>query len=328
MKKRILSLMLIIALVALMFACQQDQKEPFRSEMLSQIARLPQDANFLGYFNYQQIRETPFIQLLLDSTEHAPFIDRTYQDFLDLTDFDFQKDIKDVYFAGTISGSEDEFDGLIVAFGKYNPEKIMNYVLENDKKQELTQELYAGKPLYHFKKSNPKEHKIFCFVDEKTFIGGGEVPVKAWLDKLGKEISANRELVSRLEKLPYKNHAWFTGSLETALKKLDQEKNFHPMQGMQHLRNIDVSFKFSQELLCASSLEASNPEKASLFRDTIKGAISTAKLSVSEDRGTVDVLNKIEVKQQKNKINVTFRLTKEDVKKLIEQKKKLSRKIV
>jgi hypothetical protein len=62
-------------------------------------------------------------------------------------------------------------------------------------------------------------------------------------------------------------------------------------------------------------------EKAGLFRDAMKGFVATAKLSMSEDRDAIDILNKIKIDTKKDEVVIQFKMSQEDIDKLKEKRK-------
>ena len=330
MKKRMVILGILTLLTLWALACERVAREPLSEEMEQQIAMLPQNANMLGYLNFKEIRQSQLYELLSDSIRiHKFYEDDDYQEFIKSTDFDFQKDIDEIYLAGQFSGHEDSTVGLIVALGNYNPEKIMQYVQSKDDDNEISKESYHEFEVYHLEEDNDAL-KAFCFVDSKTFIAGHHTAVKNWLDQSiqAKQPKIDPTLRTRIEPLRYKKHAWFSISTQSFLNELEHFDELRKLQGLKSIKNMNLSFRITEQLDFYGELECTDTEKAELFQDAIKGAISTAKLSISEDRKSVDILNKIDVALRRNSVEIKFNMTKTDLERLLENRYKVKSGIV
>ena len=62
---------------------------------------------------------------------------------------------------------------------------------------------------------------------------------------------------------------------------------------------------------------------AGLFYDAIKGGIATLKLGTSDERVVADILNNIDVRQQKESVRIRFEVKIEEIETLMEKKDKL-----
>ena len=63
----------------------------------------------------------------------------------------------------------------------------------------------------------------------------------------------------------------------------------------------------------------SDAQNAELFHDAVKGALATLKLSVSDDRDAVDVMNKVNISTGNNSVKVNLEMSKADVEKLMQR---------
>jgi hypothetical protein len=329
MKKYFINILMVFLLTILVASCVKERLEPLSKEMTKQIALLPQDADVIGYVNYQQIRESSFFNMLLDSAKKHPFHihNDEYQEFIEATGFDFKNDIHELYIAAKLDGQKDSKKGLIIAVGNYDSKKIMDYISQKDDKNKLTKEKFLDLELYRIK----NEDKVFCFADEKTLVGGKEEFVKSWLEnsrKSSMESVIDPALLSRIKRLKYKEDVWFTMDLKHLLENIEENKAAKKFKGIKNLQTVNFSFKAADDLNFFSESEFSDPEKADLFKDVVKGFISAVKFSLSDDRETVDILSKVDVETKTNTLLINFQMTKTDIEKLIEQKSSLTSKII
>ena len=301
--------------IILLGSCVQERVEPLSQKMSSQIALLPADANVLGYANIKQMTKSPFFELFEETRKEKHFRMDEYQEFLDSTGFDMEKDIHEIYFAGYVS--DDDFDekGIFVALGKYDPEKIMQYASTKREARRLEMEEYQNFKLYRKKNRD----NVFCFADENTFVAGTDDHVKKWLDKSEKK-SENTEIapaiLNRLEKVKYKSGAWFTLDAEKLIESLKEDRFAREFNGIKSIKSANFSAKVNDKLNFFGECFCTDSDKAELFRDAIKGFIATAKLSVSDDREAIDIINNIEVEQKGSSVTIDMRITKDEVEKL------------
>ncbi len=318
MFKKILFYLIIGSLMVLSFSCQRQAVEPISAEMLQRLSWLPSDANFLGYVNFQQMQQSPFFHLFVDSLKDHPFHHPEYQALIDSLGFDFKKDIHELYLAGQFGRCAEAPAGLIMAFGQFDARKILDYIALKDKKQEITKEVCQQTEVYFL----DKNEMAFSFVAEKIFVGGKPAAVKAWIERYHQPAESTQvaaEIIKRVEVLPFKTSGWFTLDPQTMLKNVTGATDFQALNGFQDLKYLNFAFKFDEKFHFAGDLECSDAEKAELFRDAIKGALATAKLSVSDDRDAVDVLNKIKLTTRREKIQVHFEMTQAEVQRLIKK---------
>ena len=331
MKKYFINILTVFLLTILVVSCVKERLEPLPEEMTKQIALLPQDADVIGYVNYQQIRESSFFNMLLDSAKKHPFHihNDEYQEFIEATGFDFKNDIHELYIAAKVDGQKDAKKGLIIAAGNYDSKKIMDYILQKGEKNKLAKEKFLDFELYRIKDED--EDKVFCFADEKTLVGGIEEFVKSWLEnsrKSSMESVIDPALLSRIKRLKYKEDVWFTMDLKHLLENIEENKAAKKFKGIKNLQTVNFSFKAADDLNFFSESEFSDPEKADLFKDAVKGFISAVKFSLSDDRETVDILSKVDVETKTNTLLINFQMTKADIEKLMEQKSSLTSKII
>lgn len=318
MNTRLINTLITACLVVLLASCARETREPLSQKMIDQIALLPQDANIIGYMNFQQVYQSPFFHFFADSARKNLFRSEEYQEFIESTNFDIEKDIHELYFAANTVEPKDTKGGLVMAIGHYDSEKIVNYISSKDKQKELIKKDYLNFELYQ----PEDEDKVFCFVNEEIFIAGIESQVKSCLDKSLKkpdEVEVTPALLDRIEQLKYKYCAWFTMDTEMLLEELEESDIPDKLQGLKSLKKLNFSFKVADKLKFFGECECSDSEKAELFQDAVKGFIATVKLSVSDDRESVDILNKVDVDTRRNRVEVKFQMTKAEIEKLIEK---------
>lgn len=317
-----IGIVLVILSLILGLACEKNGEEQAGADMIEQLRMLPRDVNLLAYVSVEKNRNSDVAQMFIDSLDQHPFRDREYQEFLDSTNFDIHKDINEFYVAGKF-GKHHEEAGIIVVFGNFESEKIMDYIKLKNHDDDLILENYENLEVYHLNDMSSDKDKVFCFVDGNRLVAGSEAYVKSWIDfSLGekKPEELSPEVMERVQHLKFKNDGWAIILAESAVENMMMHSDVTNLDGLKDVKYLNMSFRLSDRVEFCGELECSNPEKASLFRDTIKGAVSTAKLSVSDDRSAVDVLNKIDISLNANRVEIDFRMSKQDIEKLMNKR--------
>jgi hypothetical protein len=327
MRSRIIGF-LIFCLVTLSFwQCETNEVGQVPKTIRGDLALLPDSSIGVGYINLKSLRESPFYSDFEESLFDRPFKDPEYQEFQGATDFDVRTDLDEIYFS---LNTKDNIHGdpqmLVSARGRFNEDKIIDFVNVQSENHEVGSMEYGDYTLYI-----PKEKKlIFCFPDQQRLVFGSEDLVKNWLDRYSStsDENLNKNLSRQLDMLEYKNGAWFILDTEPIMERITEKISQHPegrrFQGITALQHLNFSADFDDNLKFSSVGRFSDQEKAQLFHDAVKGAIATAKLTMSADRQAVDVLNKIKVSNDNDKIRIRFELTPEDIKKIQEKKKEIA----
>ncbi|MEJ2543737.1 MAG: hypothetical protein P8Y99_06685 [Calditrichaceae bacterium] len=316
LKQSVLSFILIIAIITIYTSCEKIT-QPLPKTMESQLALLPSDANALGYMNVQKVHESDFVNAFLDSSHVSPFTEKEYQEFVDITGLDVRKDITEVYFAVRLGDDHHEKNGLAVINGNFNPEKIIPYIKKETESHKLIKDSYGDFTIY---KLTENDTITFSFVSNATLLVGSENNITAWIDKsTGQSDKTSNELITQANEIKYKDTAWFTmdASLITAeLKKKDIKK----FKSLESLKSINLSLDLTEKFKFFGESSFSSDEQAELFYDAIKGFIAAGKLSTSDDREIVDILNSITVNNEGEEVTINIEFTKEEIEALLDKK--------
>ena len=321
--KRILYFSTIVIVSALLGGCAVEER-PITAEMVRQLALLPGDAQVIGYMNFDRIKDSEFFQMFMDSSDIDWFRDQEYRDFIEGTGLDLQRDIHELYVAVHSADDTTNREGLLIVKGKFDPQKIMDYVHTQAQSTEYESSSHRDKTIYTL----DNHTKAFCFHDQETFIAGATDAVKGWLDRsTEKERTINNQIIDRIEHLRYKRSAWFTVNTDVLLRNLNRER-IKNMEGLEALQYIAVSMDLDKAFKLHGQSQFISVEKAELFRDALKGVIAAGKLSLSEDRWLVDVLNAIKVDQKRDRVDIDWQLSKKEIEKLRQKKDSIPVRII
>ena len=328
MKKFLTVLLVFVTSTIILWKCAPERVEPLSTEMKNVIATLPDSSMGIGYINIGAMQESPFFSMMEKDWHKGPMHSEEYQEFMDATGLDLRKDINQVYFdlvPGT-DGEKPEF--LTLVMGKFDPKKITDYLMSKDEDQEITEQTFEDYKIFLL----DNDQVSFSIVDNNRLIAGSSNLVKSWLKGLKQKNQGkiDPDMLEQINSLKYKNDAWFTLNTEPMigeiLDKMNESSEGERLAGLKSVKNLNFSMKVNDELIFSGVGNFSDNEKAKLFHDALKGFVATAKLSLSEDRDAVDVLNKIDIDTRGDQVLVNFKMSKADVEKLMEKRSRIAQK--
>jgi hypothetical protein len=325
MKKYAFILMFIMVAVAF-WQCEKVHFEPVSPEMAAELALLPEPSIGMGYINVASLQKSPFFSLMMEQWEKKPFHSQEYQEFMEATGLDVREDIHEIYFSAVSDDIEEKSAALLLIKGAFDSQKIMNYIAEHNKENKIEQETYKNFQIYHIEKENAG----FSFIGENKVVVGTEQLVKKWLEDFqeGKGTKDKSAVLERIKNIKYKSGAWFTVTTEKIIQKMMEEIEQHPesrrFSGLKNIKNLNFSMKAKETLKFYGIGNFSDAEKAEMFENVVKGFLATIKLSMSEDRNAVDVMNKINVSSRGEQVLMDFEMTMEDIEKLKSHEKKIA----
>jgi len=306
-----------------LFGCKQEPKQVLSEKTVQQLKLLPADAPIYGYANLQRLHQAEVSKSLVDSVEKIFSRNSALSHFCAQTGLNPQEDIHEIFFAGAMPDGREQPKGLIVALGKFNPDKIMAFIESKDKGKKLTKEAF----LKHTLLTAKEKGFAICIADSHTLLGGQAQQVKEWLKRRENHPSAGRNgLLKKVEKIKYPQGMWITMNMNPVKDRL-QQKDLKKLNILKKLNHVTLSIDVTSQVRFFATGVFSDAEQAGLFRDTIKGVIAAGKLSVSDDRDLIDILNAVDVRADGTRVSVDFTLSKKDLQKLLDKKKKLRKKM-
>ncbi len=324
MKKALNFLTVILATVFLSQCSGGDYAQGVSADMEAQLALLPDNTNGLAYINLDKMRESVFYEMALDSMEDRINDDEEFQELVDATGFDLRKDVNEVFVVFDPNAKKRDASVLAMVNGKFDEDRIMEFVQKKDEDQKVRSENYGEFTLY----SGDNTDKVLCFASETQAVAGNETLVKTWLDnfKAGKS-NVNNDLLARLETIKYKNGAWFTIDAQNIVDEMMDgidDANFKQFGALRKVKNVQFSVDVNDAIKLDGEGNFSDAQNAELFHDAAKGALATLKLSVNHDRDAVDVMNKVNIYTSDSSVKVNFEMTKADVEKLMQRSRGLA----
>ena len=123
----------------------------------------------------------------------------------------------------------------------------------------------------------------------------------------------------QIKELKFKSYAWMVMEAKPFLDQIRRHDIADRLQGVYNIDNASFTMNLSDNFRFNGQCECSDEEKAELLRDAIKGAIAAAKLSVSEDRDAIDILNKIEISVEGKQVSANSDMSRKEIEKLIDR---------
>lgn len=325
--KRLTYLPFLLFTALLLWQCARERPQAISAEMTRQLALLPlsdisgETPAGLGYINLERMRQSAIYAMMQDSLRERMHGEKELDELAEATGFDFRQDVKEVYLAFEPGPQRREGNFLVAAVGKYDSQRIMDFVARENTGKPITPEIYNDVTLYRV------EDKPFVlgFADETYAVGGKEQWVKSWLDNFRaakSDVTLDQDLAERLKPLKYKNGAWFvmdpTQLVNALMDEMREDADVRRLEVLRAVRSLNFSLDMGEEIKFDGLGQFTDAEKAKLFQDMVKGALATVKLSLSGDRAAIDVMNKIHLKTDGKNVRVDGKMSRKDLEKLMQ----------
>lgn len=308
---------LLITLFVFIAGCSTEKNTSFSSADLKYLALLPQDARVVGAINFNRIRDAEIYKLFKKYADNTPFESQDYRMFVDRTGFNLETDLKNLYFAGTGLENVHQNRGLFIATGSFRPERITAFIeSENKPPEKLSVETEGQYKVYRV----PGENLTFCFPDSQTLIGGKDSLVNATLEKLTTANQLSNYLETALYPIRYKSDSWIWMNTEKFLASLPSSELGTRIKSLKAVRSGQMSVSVAEDIKFNGICTCNDEENAGNIKDMVKGAIAAAKLTYSDDREAINILNTINVTVRGNRVEVAFDMSYNDVEYLLRKK--------
>jgi hypothetical protein len=319
MKKKVLVLALVMFALVLVPACKKKAPGQMNSEAM--LAMVPEGPVMLMAFNFQQFAALDFFDKTIkqdwQKNAKAGKAFKDYQDFVQKTGIDLQKDVYSVVGAvyGNFDSENPEAVGIVNL--KYDPDKLLAVFKAN---QLITaEEKYGDRTLYTLKNEDAKKDMRLAFLNKSNIAIGSPLQVKKAIDlslKNGNSVLKTAGLMKYVDKMNKNAMFWLTiGTIPEKMKSA-------PAGGMIPLdlskaeaftAFVDYKKKtFSGELRLISQNEAGNKQIA----DMLNGLKSLGAMGASKEPELGQLLNSIQLSSAADHVKLTFSLSEELMNKL------------
>ncbi len=311
MKKQIVTTALLLILVLLSVRCTRPVSEPLSAEARHQLNLLPEPLLGVAYLNIHQLAESSFLQSLFASAKVDPFQQPEFQEFIRETGFDPRRDIQEVYLAIAQKPGPSGDHVLAVVRGSFDSQQLLAIAREKTGPGGIASETFENFILY----IPPMNNRVrLCFPEDGLLVVGQSSLVKAWLKNYqrGSGPGLPRKIKATIDRLSFKGDLWFAMDpaplVDQMAENFARRRQDERLEAVRSLQGVGFSALVNKGMRFESLGMFSDPEKAQLFRDAVKGAIAAAKLALSDERKKVDMLNKIKVQLKNRVLRVSFNL--------------------
>ncbi|MFK7844975.1 MAG: DUF3352 domain-containing protein [Rhodothermales bacterium] len=318
-----------LALGTILTACEPHQLQVFKEAISTQtknaIDVLPADAAYVGMVNMQDLKSNEYTNFfgqngLLKSNAPQEGLARL-QDFIDITGFDPDTDLKEVYVASAEVGPDEKPAVSMVAYASIEQEELQSYV-EDRLDGELKTSTYRGVEIFEVEEGNAPG---FSFVNNNMIIAATSTQLlEEMIDRLegkGTSLSSNDEMMALIGRASSGESGWLVAQKPEGM----QFKSSSAGDDMeQSVRRI---WSALDQVVVAMNVEASGVEGEVFFYPTadvsaddlsslMNGMIALAKASPELDEEGLDMLDQIRASSKGDHVSVDISVDNTMIEKL------------
>lgn len=301
----LLALPLALCLLA---GCASELSQPAEITLQAKTAFevLPADVQVVGALNVAAAYAEGLGDAWMDQAELDGELRARFDEFIELTGFNPQEDIREVY--GGLSGTgEDHPAANLVVYANFDRDRMMSYL--NDKLgDELQTDTYKSTTIFHPAEQEGRDHLYFALVNDEMLVAGSTYDALiGMLDRLdggGNALDQNADLMRLIGKVARPDGAW--------LVVKDPFKDGHPGHGDAPIPNIS---RMVQDVVVSTGFERGgfdvevqmttqadvNPEDVA---DALKGMLAGTRMSNKQNQPLLDTLDRVSIKAHGDGVRV------------------------
>jgi hypothetical protein len=290
----------MITLAMVWSACESPQRgHPLAPKVVDTIEMLPTDASVMGYLDAHALRTSEFGSFLYKENLNAIKELEPYRVMQQLLGWDPFEQIDDLYW--TLNPETDPEQGFfLLAKGDFDMETLFSSLKINSPDIKLMRQERDGHLFYEIKVQGFQ----IMVVDKEMMVIGQESDVISWEQAyLGtRQPPSEGPLKSRiavLNRLQVKSGLWLW--LDPTAIELDVSSDV--------VENVVLGAEFVDRLRMHSKISCKDNEAAETISEALKGMMATLKLSATDDRQIIDLINDIETRVNENEIDLNTELT-------------------
>lgn len=318
--KRLIVINLAILLVLFSFtACGKKTAAPEAGTAKAQdiLGMIPSDVIGVFFVDVNRAMATDVARKTIQEQEDY----QKYQEFIEKTGVDPEKDIYFLAVGVMEKTGEDDEQGVGIVNLKYDKDAILALIKAKveEEGQELMEEQYDNFTLY--KAWEKGESGAFSFIDNSNVVVGNEAPVKAVLDVLDNKrdnVLKNAKLSALLDKT--NKDALFWGAMLIPPEAMEKAASENPMMGaMKEIESVALYFDYKNQNLTAEIMAMSpNAEGNKKVADALNGIKAFGSMAAGEKPEIGELLNKIEVSSTDEYVKIYASIPEELINKIKE----------
>ena len=238
-----------------------------------------------------------------------------YQEFIEKTGIDPEKDIYFIAVAVQEIAGKDEPSGAAVVNMKYNKDSLLTLIAEESEK-EITPVDYNGVALYS---EAGKESEVFAFLDDSNVVVGELGGVKSCIDVMQKtkeNIYKNEALAGLLDKTNKKTLLW--GAMSIPQEVMEKAASENPMLGdLKSVNAVTLNFDYASKNITAEiRLESGNAESNKKVAGMLNGLKAFGSMAAAEKPEIGELVNSIEITATDEHVKITASIPEDLIEKL------------
>jgi len=314
MKKKVLALTLVFIVLLLVPACKK--KAPGQISNEAMLAMVPDGPVLLMAFNFKQFAGLELFDKMIkkdwQQNAKAGKAFKDYQDFVNQTVVDLQKDVYSVVASmyGALDSNNPEVVGIVNM--KYDPAKLLSVFKQN---QVITaEEKYRGLDMYTLKNEDARKDMRLAFLNKSNILFGSPLQVKKAIDlslDKGKSVLQTASMMKYVDKLDKDSMFWLAiGNIPEKIKNAPAGGMIPVDLSKAEAFTAFMDYKgktFSGEFRLISFNEAGNKQIA----DMLNGLKSLGAMGSAKDPDLAQLLNSIQLSSAADHIKLTFSISEE-----------------
>lgn len=306
--------------------------QPTSSKTADYLSLMPAETNILFYANLSSLKQTPFGEAISERIEdeiREEREDREYREFVRETGLDPQRDIYEVMFGGNGLKRHDDMGGAIIR-GKFNEKRIVNY-LKEERHHRFRERAYRGHRIYLLLDyHHDDDDNEFTFLSSETVAFGDREWLKDVIDLSeddGKNVKGNAVMTQFLNEIPNKDQLWGIMNLDEitgdwAGEIRERGSAFKGTESIENMKSLIFHSEVDKKAKLYVMGNFATAEEAELLAEMLNGFKAMAKLMVSDDKETIDMLNDIKIRSNGSVLRITTTVDKDIIDKMEEKSKK------
>jgi hypothetical protein len=279
------------------------------------LSLIPVDVQGVIFVDVNNAMSTDFANKMIQDSDDY----QKYQEFVEKTGIDPQKDIYYVAvgIAGDLEGDDQE--GVAVINMKYDPNTVLGLIKEKaaEEEQEIQEKQYEGHAVYQiWQEGEPIE---FSFIDDSNIVAGNEIHVKSVLDVLDKKkdnVFKNKELSAIIDKTNKDAMLW--GAILLPPETMEKAASSNPMMGaLKSISAIALYFDYKNQNIIAEIMAMSpDAESNKQVAEALTGIKSFGAMAAGEKPELGELLNAIQISSGDDHVKIFAEIPEELIKKL------------
>lgn len=324
--KKLASISIVLFLAVLSFmACGEKKAGPKAGSASpdDMLSLLPDSAIGIFFVDFKRVMATEIAAKSIKEDKNY----EKYQDFIEKTGIDPQKDVYFVVGAITKTEEQEKQKGVGIVNLKYNKETLLSLMEEKAKEEgkEVFKEDYNGKMLYAWKEDSDVES--FSFIDDSNIIVGNRSEVKSVIDVIQKKkdnMFKNEDLSSLISKTNKKAMLW--GAFLIPSEAMSKMTSGNPMlSNLEGINAASMYFDYKNENMIAEIQVLGGDEtKNQQIAEFLTGIKALGSMVAAEKPGVGELMNRIEITTGPDHVKIYASIPEElinELKKEIEKEK-------